>query len=339
MSHSLKSALETSRRLHSYRVEVSSVENSVRVRSAPVHSLRLCARRADLSLLEAFGQQRIQQPKWMGDSTWFDYAYDTPGQQESIRRDVNMREANLKLYVNSARIIHDGTFSPWTALACCAVVQAALVALIIFSRAADPTLSGPSSGNGARRPFRGSALHLDIMCTILSCVGPLLRLHYNGSGELVSAMFLSSVAVLFGLVGHCTASTGRPIVWSDFFMSNSPTHSGFALDRSLWLLLGALFFYEQARIFVMHIHDIGADIAGEKRTAGRWQYASTPSVFECWTSMDMRPGVLSCALPVIIVTFRVLVAETTPVTGSSADTSKALPDTSSTGHEEMTCIA
>ncbi|CAG5179590.1 uncharacterized protein ALTATR162_LOCUS9362 [Alternaria atra] len=224
---------------------------------------------------------------------WSDYALDTPGQQESIRRDVNLREAlakkakgeaggetggedleeaakqaNSKLYGNTTRIIHDGTFPPWTALACCAVWQAALVALIIFSRAADPALSGASLGNGARTPFRGLALHLGIICTILShsYVGPPLRLHYNGFGELVSALFLSPVAVLFGLVGHYTASTGRPVAWSDLFTSNLPTPSGFTLDKSLWLLFGALYFYEQARIFVMHIHDIGTDIAGGKRT-------------------------------------------------------------------------
>lgn len=220
---------------------------------------------------------------------WFDYALDTPGQQESIRRDVNLREAlakkakgeaggeyreetakqaNSKLYGNTTRIIHDGTFPPWTALACCAVWQAGLVALIIFSRAADPALSGASLGNGARTPFRGLALHLGIMCTILShsYVGPPLRLHYNGFGELVSALFLSPVAVLFGLVGHYTASTGCPVTWSELFTSNLPTPSGFTLDKSLWLLLGALYFYEQARIFVMHIHDIGDDIAGGKRT-------------------------------------------------------------------------
>ncbi|CAG5158161.1 uncharacterized protein ALTATR162_LOCUS5015 [Alternaria atra] len=204
---------------------------------------------------------------------WSDYALDTPGQQESIRRDVNLREAlakkakgeaggetggedleeaakqaNSKLYGNTTRIIHDGTFHP----------------LIIFSRAADPALSGASLGNGARTPFRGLALHLGIICTILShsYVGPPLRLHYNGFGELVSALFLSPVAVLFGLVGHYTASTGRPVAWSDLFTSNLPTPSGFTLDKSLWLLFGALYFYEQARIFVMHIHDIGTDIAG-----------------------------------------------------------------------------
>lgn len=123
-------------------------------------------------------------------------------------------------------------------------------------------------GGGARTPFRGLALHLGIICTILShsYVGPPLRLHYNGFGELVSALFLSPVAVLFGLAGHYTASTGHPVAWSDLFTSKLRTQSGFALDKSLWLLLGALYFYEQARIFVMHIHDIGIDIAGGKLT-------------------------------------------------------------------------
>lgn len=328
---------------------------------------------------------------------WSDYALDAPGQQESIRRDVNMREAlarkakgeaggerleddakqaNSKLYGNTTRIIHDGTFPPWTALACCAVWQAGLVALIIFSRAVDPALSGISLGNGARTPFRGLALHLGIICTILShsYVGPPLRLHYNGFGELVSALFLSPVAVLFGLVGHYTASTGRPVAWSDLFTSNLPTPSGFTLDKSLWLLFGALYFYEQARIFVMHIHDISADIAGGKRTfvsrIGHQRAKDLYAVFNVLSitlfgllvrtlsgesygdrkSLIGRAGgkmlqvrarssagqvwigglavLLSCALPVMFATYRVLVAEIPQATAPSADVPDALLGTS-----------
>jgi 1,4-dihydroxy-2-naphthoate octaprenyltransferase len=285
---------------------------------------------------------------------WFDYALDTPSQQESIRRDVNMREAlakkatgeavgddleeaakqaNSKLYGNTTRIIHDGTFPPWTAL------------------------SGASLGNGARTPFRGLALHLGILCTILShsYVGPPLRLHYNGFGELVSALFLSPVAVLFGLVGHYTASTGHRVAWSDLFTSDLPTPSGFTLDKSLWLLLGALYFYEQARIFVMHIHDMGDDIAGGKRTfVSRVGHRRAKDLYVVFNMLSItlfgllahtlsgesygdsktligRAGgkmlqprarssagqvwigglvvLLSCALPVMFATYRVLVAE------------------------------
>jgi 1,4-dihydroxy-2-naphthoate octaprenyltransferase len=328
---------------------------------------------------------------------WYDYALDTPEQQESIMRDVKLREAlakkakgesggedleeaakqaNSKLYGNTTRIIHDGTFPPWTALACCCAVQAALIALIVFSRAADPALSGTFLGNVAKTPFRGLALHLGIICTILShsYVGPPLRLHYNGFGELVSALFLSPVAVLFGLVGHYTASTGRPVTWSDLFTSNVPTPSGFTLDKSLWLLLGALYFYEQARIFVMHVHDIGADIAGGKRTfvsrIGHRRAKDLYAVFNVLSvtlfgllartlsgesygdgkSLIGRTGgnllrlqahssagrvwigglvvLLSCALPVMFATYRVLVAEIPEATAPSADILDALPDTS-----------
>jgi 1,4-dihydroxy-2-naphthoate octaprenyltransferase len=328
---------------------------------------------------------------------WYDYALDTPGQQESIRRDVKLREAlakkargeaggedleeaakkaNSKLYGNTTRIIHDGTFPPWTTLACCAVWQAALVSLIIFSRAADPALSGASLGNGARTPFRGLALHLGIICTILShsYVGPPLRLHYNGFGELVSALFLSPVAVLFGLVGHYTASTGRPAAWSDLFTSDLPTPSGFTLDKSLWLLFGALYFWEQARIFVMHVHDIAVDIAGGKRTFvsrighrrakdlyvvfnvvsitlfGLLAHTLSGESYGDGKSMIGRAGgkmlrlparssagqvwigglvvLLSCALPVMFATYRVLVAEIPQAIVPSADKLDTLPDTS-----------
>ncbi|KAJ4987717.1 hypothetical protein SVAN01_06741 [Stagonosporopsis vannaccii] len=331
---------------------------------------------------------------------WYDYALDTPGQQESIRRDVNLRgalakkakgepggefekaekQANSKLYGNTTRIIHDGTFPPWTALACCTVWQAALVALIIFSRATDPALPGTLLENEVRTPFRGLALHLGIICTILShsYVGPPLRLHYNGFGELVSALFLSPVATLFGLVGHYTASTGHPVAWSDLFTSNLPTPSGFTLDRSLWLLFGALYFYEQARILVMHIHDIAADIAGGKRTfVSRIGHRRAKDLYAVFNVLSitlfallartisgesygdrniligraggemLRPRahssagkvwisglvvLLSCALPVMFVTYRVLVAEIPQVTASSTDVPDALLDTSPKKH-------
>ncbi|KAF3031827.1 hypothetical protein E8E11_001105 [Didymella keratinophila] len=327
---------------------------------------------------------------------WYDYALDAPEQEESIRRDVKLREAlarkakgetggedledakkqaNSKLYGNTTRILHDGTFPPWTTLALAGLWQGALVALIIFSRAADPALSGTSLGRGTRTSFRGLALHLGIICTILShsYVGPPLRLHYNGFGELVSALFLSPVAVLFGMVGHYTASTGRPVAWSDLFTPNVPTSSGFTLDKSLWLLLGALYFYEQARIFVMHVHDIGADIAGGKRTfVSRIGHRRAKDLYAVFNVLAItlfgllartlsgesygdgnnlmgRTGgkmlrlrarssagrvwigglvvLLSCALPVMFATYRVLVAEIPHDTAPSADVLDPLPDT------------
>ena len=326
---------------------------------------------------------------------WYDYALDAPEQEKSIKRDVKLREvlakhakgeaggedleeearqANSKLYGNTTRILHDGTFLPWTTLALAALWQGALVALILFSRAADPALSGVSLADGVRTPFRGLALHLGIICTILShsYVGPPLRLHYNGFGELVSALFLSPVAVLFGMVGHYTASTGRPAAWCDLFASTLPTPSSFTLDKSLWLLLGALYFHEQARIFVMHVHDIGGDVAGGKRTfvsrIGHRRAKDLYVVFNVLAIMLFGPlahtlsgesygggksligraggkvlrlearssagrvwigglvVLLSCALPVMVTTYRVLVAEIPQDAAPSTDAPDALPD-------------
>jgi hypothetical protein len=51
-------------------------------------------------------------------------------------------------------------------------------------------------------PFRGLALQIGIFSTILSqaYAAPPLRLHYHGFGELTSALLLSPVSFLFGLV-------------------------------------------------------------------------------------------------------------------------------------------
>jgi hypothetical protein len=98
-------------------------------------------------------------------------------------------------------------------------------------------------------------------------VGPPLRLHYNGFGEVVSSLFLSPVSVLWGLTGYYTATnpTGRAISIADLF--NPPTATSFGIDRTLWVMLTAMFCIEQARVLIMHIHDIDADILGGKITA------------------------------------------------------------------------
>lgn len=236
---------------------------------------------------------------------YFDYDMDRPGMVESIEKDVRARQkleqdlkaksksngngngsaqqqqearetmrkefGNEKIMGSSSRIIHDGTFPAYAALLCAAFVQALLLAMILVSRThySSSTLGDSLIRSHRHTPFKGLALQIGGMCTFLShsYVGPPFRLHYHGLGELVSAFFLSPVAVLFGMVGHYTASTGRSIPASDLFAKTSTTSmSGFYLDKQLWYMLLAFYFFEQARIFIMHIHDIPADRAGGKIT-------------------------------------------------------------------------
>jgi hypothetical protein len=82
--------------------------------------------------------------------------------------------------------------------------------------------------------------------------------------------------VLFGLVGHYTAVSGRPLTFSGFVDSiripfprsqlSAQSNTGFRLDAQLLNLLVAFYLYEQARILIMHIHDIDADRRGGKIT-------------------------------------------------------------------------
>jgi 1,4-dihydroxy-2-naphthoate octaprenyltransferase len=229
---------------------------------------------------------------------YFDWDMDRPGMVASIRKDVEAREkiarelkekfdgqapgenevaekarkefGNEKIMGSSSRIIHDGTFPPYVALACASFIQVLILGMILFSRGNDPNLSSSLSTKNTGRftPFRGVALQIGVLCTFLSqtYVGPPLRLHYHGFGELVSAMLLSPVATLFGMVGYYTATTGRSIPFSDLFSTPATSHSGFYLDSQLWYMLAAYYFYEQARILVMHIHDIAADRKGGKIT-------------------------------------------------------------------------
>jgi hypothetical protein len=245
---------------------------------------------------------------------YFDYDMDRPGMVTSIMRDLKDRQRleakkddmkakgqsqnevsevdaliesreNEKIMGSTTRIIHDGTFPPYTSLLCSIFVQFLLLTLIVLSRHFDnydPSSPPALMSSGVRQPispFRGAALYLGLMCTFLShsYVGPPLRLHYNGFGELISALFLSPVSVLFGLVGHYTAVSGKPLSLSDLSKSiyipftrrpsSAPSGSGgLYLDYQLVTLLVAFYVYEQARILIMHIHDINADRRGGKIT-------------------------------------------------------------------------
>ncbi|WRT69892.1 uncharacterized protein IL334_006883 [Kwoniella shivajii] len=212
---------------------------------------------------------------------FFDWNLDRPGQIEAIKRSVKARkevveddkddtqkeeeiqEFNEKIMGNTTRIIHDGTFPPYTALILGLAWQAAVVGLIFYSRSKDPSVSY-TTGTSHGSPYRGFALQVGIISSVLSqmYVGPPIRLHYHGFGELISALLLNPVAILFGMTGYYTATTGHSVHISDLFTTSK---SGFSLGY-LWVLLGAMYCFEQARIFIMHIQDIEADIAGGKIT-------------------------------------------------------------------------
>jgi 1,4-dihydroxy-2-naphthoate octaprenyltransferase len=203
---------------------------------------------------------------------------------EMDEMDVPLVQENDKIMGSTTRIIHDGTFPPYTALLCSVFVQLLLLLLVTASRHSDnygsryPISTSSSPAVTPISPFRGVALYIGLLCTFLSqmYVGPPLRLHYNGYGELVSALLLCPVSVLFGLVGHYTAVSGRPLTLSEFVGSiqipfarpylSTQTSSGFALDAQLLTPLVAFYLYEQARILIMHIHDIDADRQGGKIT-------------------------------------------------------------------------
>ncbi|WVW87140.1 hypothetical protein I302_109197 [Kwoniella bestiolae CBS 10118] len=211
---------------------------------------------------------------------YFDWNLDRPGQVESIKRSIKEREKvkekhnsevreeearefNEKIMGNTTRIIHDGTFPPYTALILGVAWQAAVVGLIFYSRSKDPSISTINK-NTHGSPYRGFALQIGVISSVLSqmYVGPPVRLHYHGFGELISALLLNPVSILWGMTGYYTATTGRAIHVSDIFLKSN---SGFNLGP-LWVLLGAMYCFEQARIFIMHIQDIEADIAGGKIT-------------------------------------------------------------------------
>ncbi|KAL7423488.1 hypothetical protein Q5752_001068 [Cryptotrichosporon argae] len=207
---------------------------------------------------------------------YFDWNMDHPGQLLEIRKSleragdprgrgaaVEGSSANEKIMGRTTRVIHDGTFPPVTALVLAALVQGAIVGVLLVSRARA----------GAHSPFQGLALAIGAVSTVLSqgYVGPPLRLHYRGFGEAISALLLNPVATLFGMVGYYTATSGRAVRFSDLLAGPHDSSSGFTLGMrdgggGLAIFLVGMFFYELARILVMHVGDIPADVAGGKHT-------------------------------------------------------------------------
>ncbi|WWC92609.1 uncharacterized protein L201_007568 [Kwoniella dendrophila CBS 6074] len=241
---------------------------------------------------------------------YFDWNLDRPGQIDQIKKSIKLRnelenghsngnsgeetkyteetkelqkekqeeEMNEKIMGNTTRIIHDGTFPPYTALLLGIFWQGLVVALILWSRSNDSSVSPTTTitstikklANKRGTPFKGFALQIGIVSSILSqmYVGPPIRLHYHGFGELISALLLNPVSILWGMTGYYTSTTKQTLSITDIF--NKPPTSftntnTFSLG-SLWILLGAMYCFEQARIFIMHIQDIEADIKGNKIT-------------------------------------------------------------------------
>ena len=229
---------------------------------------------------------------------YFDYNLDRPGMVATIQSEVRERDRlerlardgeldptkaesshdklSEKMMGSTTRIIHDGTFPPYTALLLATFVQGALVTLMYASR---NTLQFTSTRAGlGDTPFRGMALVIGLVCTVLSqgYVGPPLRLHYRGFGELVSALLLSPVSFLFGLMGHYSATHASSITLYDLLSplaAPDPAHPStaspearFAIDKQVWTLFASFYCFEQARILIMHIHDIDVDRAGGKNT-------------------------------------------------------------------------
>lgn len=180
---------------------------------------------------------------------------------------VDMNEPILeKIWHNSSRCLHDGTFSPYIALVISLSIQALTLLLILFSRHFDHTLN-PSSNSTMITPFQGSPLIIVLFGMVMSqeYVGPPLRLHYNGWGEITSCFFLTIVSVTWGYAGYYTSSHPLHIISAtDFF--RPPSGGIFGIDKTMWNMLGAMVLTEAGRILVMHIHDIEADKLGGKIT-------------------------------------------------------------------------
>lgn len=181
---------------------------------------------------------------------------------KSEGKEIEEEEYSEKMMGSTTRLIHDGTFPPIVSLLLGLFVQALLFLMIYLSRN-----HGQFTSNRAGvcdSPFRGLGLQIGLLSTFFSqsYVAPPLRLHYHGLGEVTSALLLSPVSFLWGLIGHYTASVGR-VSLSDLFTRSGP---GFYADKQVWALFASFYCFEQARIFIMHLSDIDKDRAEGKNT-------------------------------------------------------------------------
>lgn len=148
-----------------------------------------------------------------------------------------------------SKILVRGILPRWSALAAAGVVQAFILVCIFLSRHFE----------GEASSLQGFVLTFGLFNMFIAqqYVGPPLRLHYNGGGEIVSSSEISSGPVLYGFLAQVTTFKHHGLSFSESMALLTPTMRLFLL----WA-----FFHELGRIFVMHIADIREDVAAKKYT-------------------------------------------------------------------------
>lgn len=207
-----------------------------------------------------------------------------------------------------SKMLIEGVFPKWVALACAGAIQGFILLCIAASR----VLEGDWSS------VQGVVLWFGLisMFAAQQYVGPPLRLHYNGGGEIISAFELSAGPLLYGYLSQLTVLFRRGLSLQEAYDLTSP---------SLRLFLLWAFAFELARIWVMHSADITEDRLASKHTlVSMLGYAKTMRLYEftllvslilAWNVLLTSPKsafllvpVLGYALPIGIIVRKKLAA-------------------------------
>lgn len=157
--------------------------------------------------------------------------------------------ADERVSHGGSKMLVDGTFPRRVALLCAGAVQAFVLVCILLSRAVQ----------GAESSLQGTVLWFGLaaMFAAQQYVGPPLRLHYNGGGEVVSSAEIAPGPVLYGFLSQVTAFAGRGLDVTEAWRTLTPATR---------LFLAWCFVFELGRIFMMHAADITEDRIARKHT-------------------------------------------------------------------------
>lgn len=192
---------------------------------------------------------------------YFDFEADSVSQELA---DKNGSHGGSKMLVN-------GTFPRWVALAVAAAVQAFILVCIQIDRV----------WQGEESSLQGAVLWFGLlaMFSAQQYVGPPLRLHYRGGGELISSIEISTGPIAYGYFSQVTTHLRRGLTFTEAYHSMSP---------AMTLFLAWAFVFELSRIFVMHAADITEDkIAGKHTLVSIIGYTKTKVVYQLTSAIAL----------------------------------------------------
>lgn len=132
-------------------------------------------------------------------------------------------------------------------------------------------------------------------------VGPPLKLHYRGGGEIISSMEISAGPVAYGYFSQMTTFAQRGLTFAEAYDLTSPAFR---------IFLCWAFMFELSRIFIMHAADITEDriakkhtlvsLIGYEKTKVVYQTTSAVGLLLAWLLVLKEPSTIYWMVPVYL---------------------------------------